>query len=142
MASVVAYALTVFFAATLLIRGHEVFGRASSGADLVPAIEAVAGPSVPIYSVRLLDHTLPFYLRRTMIMVEAPDELAFGVAREPAKWLPTIAAFEARWRSGAPAVAVMAHDTYDRLRADGLTMVPVASDARRVVVANFEGSHR
>src|SRR6185437_9635127 len=64
MASLVAYSLTVFFAATLLIRGHEVFGRASSGVDLVPAIRAVAGDSVPIYSVRLLDHTLPFYLRR------------------------------------------------------------------------------
>lgn len=133
------YALAMFVAATVLLRGHEVFGRASSGFDLVAPIEAaMAGRALPIYAVRLLDHTLPFYLRRTTVMVEAPDELEFGVGQEPAKWLPTVAAFEARWRSGTPALALMARDTHANLRAANLPMVTIAEDARRVVVANFE----
>jgi len=137
--SVAVYALALFVAATVLLRGHEVFGRASSGVDLVaPAEAAMAGRELPIYSVRLLDHTLPFYLRRTTLMVEAPDELEFGVGQEPDKWLPTVAAFEARWRSGTPALALMARDTYANLRAANLPMVTIAEDARRVVVANFE----
>ena len=98
----------------------------------------MAGRALPIYAVRLLDHTLPFYLRRTTVMVEAPDELEFGVGQEPAKWLPTVAAFEARWRSGTPALALMARDTHANLRAANLPMVTIAEDARRVVVANFE----
>lgn len=135
------YALAIFLSATLILRGHEEFGRASSGIGLVAAIEAVAGPDVPIFSVRLLDHTLPFYLHRTMIMVEAPDELEFGVHQEPEKWLPTLDAFQARWRSGAPALALMTHETFERLRVAKLPMIPVVEDKRRVVVANFSGSH-
>jgi len=103
----------------------------------VPAIEAVLKPDMAIYGVRVLDHTLPFYLRHPLVMVEAPDELAFGVQQEPAKWLPTMAAFRERWRSGPPALAVMAQDTFQKLQAEGLPMVPVAEDTRRVVVANF-----
>ena len=130
--------MALFVTATVLLRGHEVFGRASSGVDLVAPVEAaMAGRDLPIYSVRLLDHTLPFYLRRTTIMVEAPDELEFGVGQEPGKWLPTVAAFEARWRSGTPALALMARDTHAKLRAANLPMVTIAEDARRVVVSNF-----
>ena len=72
--SIVVYALAIFVASTVLMRGHEVFGRASSGVDLAAKVADVVGAS-PIYSVHMLDHTLPFYLRRTTIMVEAADEL-------------------------------------------------------------------
>ena len=136
-ASVWAYGVTMFIGTTIGLAGHETIGRAVSGVDLVPAIEAVLKPDMAIYGVRVLDHTLPFYLRHPLVMVEAPDELAFGVQQEPAKWLPTMAAFRERWRSGPPALAVMAQDTFQKLQAEGLPMVPVAEDTRRVVVANF-----
>ena len=88
--------------------------------------------------MRLLDHTLPFYLRRTMILVEQPDELEFGVGREPQKWLPTLDAFRNAWRSGPRALALMSPATYAELQSDHLPMTVVAQDERRVVVANFE----
>ena len=73
--------------------------------DEIVAIGAVgADPTARMmdstYSVQLLDHTLPFYLRRPMIMVERPDELEFGTKQEPQKWLPTTAAFKQVWASG------------------------------------------
>ena len=135
--SVCTYGLAMFIGTTLALLGHETLGRSSSGVDLVPRMEAVLKPDMPIYGVRLLDHTLPFYLKRPLVMVEAPDELAFGVQQEPDKWLPTMAAFRERWRSGPTALAVMTHDTFRSLQAEGLPMVSIAEDQRRVVVTNF-----
>ena len=135
--SLAAYALGFFGATTIGLVGHETIGRANSGADLVPAIQAVLEPQMPIYSVRLLDHTLPFYLRRTTVMVESPDELEFGTRQEPQKWLPTMAAFTAAWTSGRPALALMSPETYAELTTRQLPMTTVARDRRRVVVANF-----
>ena len=135
--SIAAYSLAIFGAVTVGLAGHETLGRSISGVDLVPPIKAWLKPNMPIYSVRLLDHTLPFYLRHTTIMVEAPDELAFGVRQEPDKWIPTLAGFEKVWTSGKPALALMSHDTYAKLVADRLPMFAVAEDTRRVVVANF-----
>jgi hypothetical protein len=92
---------------------------------------------MPLYAVRLLDHTLPYYLRRTVVMVEEPDELAFGTQQEPQKWLPTLAAFAQAWTAGPPALALMTPATHAELRAQHLPMTVVAQDQRRVVVANF-----
>ena len=136
-ASIATYAFSFFAATTVGLLGHETLGRPASGADLVPAIEARLQPGMPIYSVRLLDHTLPFYLRRTTVMVEQPDELEFGTQREPQKWLPTLSAFEHVWKNGSPAIALMTPSTYAELQAMALPMHPVARDQRRVVVANF-----
>jgi len=135
--SIAAFALAIFGAVTVGLAGHETLGRSISGVDLVPPMRALLKPGMPIYSVRLLDHTLPFYLRHTTIMVEAPDELAFGVRQEPDKWIPTLADFEKVWTSGPPALAIMAPDIYAKLVAAGLPMFAVAEDTRRVVVANF-----
>jgi 4-amino-4-deoxy-L-arabinose transferase-like glycosyltransferase len=136
--SIAAYALAMFAAATVALVGHDTLGRSDSGVDLVAPIRAVLGPEMPIYGVRMLDHTLPFYLGRTLIIVEAPDELEFGTQQEPRKWLPTMAAFRDRWLAGPHALAVMSHGTFESLRREGLPMVTIAEDPRRVVVANFE----
>jgi 4-amino-4-deoxy-L-arabinose transferase-like glycosyltransferase len=134
----IALAACGFFGATTLsLLGHETLGRPASGADLLPAITAVLKPEMPIYSVKLLDHTLPYYLRRTVIMVEEPDELAFGTQQEPQKWLPTLSAFRAAWTTGPHALAILSPATFKDLQAQGLPMSTVAQDQRRVVVANF-----
>ena len=133
--SVIVYALTIFAASTVLMRGHEVFGRSSSGVDLAVSLRSVVGEA-PIYSVRMLDHTLPFYLRRTTVMVESPDELAFGLEQEPQKWLPTLTDFVRVWSAGPRAFAVMAPATFALLGSEGVPMTVVARDTRRVVVTN------
>ncbi|MBP0631520.1 glycosyltransferase family 39 protein [Cupriavidus sp. AcVe19-1a] len=143
--SIVVYALAMFACCTVALRGHEAMGRPSSGADLVPAINAVLTPQMPLYSVGMLDHTLPFYLRRTVIMVAHRDELAFGIGQEPRKWIPTIDGFISRWQDGQRAVAIMMPETYKMLAARGVPMHRIAGDRRRVAVANFalpgEGPH-
>jgi 4-amino-4-deoxy-L-arabinose transferase-like glycosyltransferase len=135
--SITTAALAFFIATTLSILGHESLGRPASGADLRPAVNAVLTPGMPLYGVRTLDHTLPFYLQHTLVMVEEPDELEFGTVQEPQKWLPTLAAFRQVWRAGPRALAVMSADTFEILRAEPLPMTLIARDETRVVVANF-----
>nr|WP_245725525.1 glycosyltransferase family 39 protein [Pandoraea oxalativorans] len=136
-------ALLAFSAGMLLLvtiggMGHEVFGRQSTGVLLVPAVKAEMqrlGPNVPFYSVNVLDHTMPYYLGHTMIMVQHPDELEFGVKQEPQKWVPTLDDFYARWRADPKALALIDPDTFGKLEAAHLPMRIVARDARRVVIS-------
>jgi 4-amino-4-deoxy-L-arabinose transferase-like glycosyltransferase len=138
MPSIVAYALSLLIGFTAALLGHESIGGPASGASLVPAIHSVLKADMPLYGVRTLDHTLPFYLGHPLVMVEHPDELEFGTTQEPEKWLPTLDAFLARWRAATPAMAVMSPDTYRELTARGVPMHVVAQDLRRIVVANFQ----
>jgi hypothetical protein len=137
-----AYALAFFALVTIALRGHETFGLSSSGAPLAARVAPLLDQTMPLYGVRMLDHTLPFYLRHVLTLVESPDELEFGLAQEPQRWLPTLDAFVHQWTSGRRALAVMSHPTYEELRSRQLPMVVVGEDVRRVVVANFEGAHR
>jgi 4-amino-4-deoxy-L-arabinose transferase-like glycosyltransferase len=117
--------------------GHDVFGRESSGALLAPAVKAELArlpADTPFYAVNALDHTLPFYVGHTTIIVASPDELAFGVAQEPSKWVPTIPEWIARWDADRHALAVMRPGTYEQLAAQHVPMRVIARDERRVVV--------
>lgn len=132
--SMVAFACAWFLTFTAAMLGHEAFGRSMSGIDLVPAVKPWLKPDVPFYAVERLDHTMPFYLGRPTVMVQSPDELAFGVEQEPTKWVPTTEAFVTRWKEGGQAVAMMGPGTYDQLAARGVPMIVIARDARRVIV--------
>ena len=77
---------------------------------------------------------MPFYLGRTMIMVEDPDELQFGVSQEPNLWLPTLDAFIVRWKEDPSSYALMVPEQYVQLQQQGLPMQEVDRDSRRVIV--------
>lgn len=136
LASITVYALGMCTAFTAALLGHEVIGRSASGIDMIEPVARVLRPDMMLYGVRVLDHTLPFYLRHPLVMVERPDELEFGVTQEPQKWLPTTAAFLAAWQDGKPAMAIMSPQTFDEL-SQRAPMYVVARDWRRVAVTNF-----
>ncbi|MGE8475765.1 MAG: 4-amino-4-deoxy-L-arabinose transferase, partial [Paraburkholderia hospita] len=123
--------------ATIAGTGHDAFGRLSSGAPLAPDVKAALAKlpaDTPFYSVGVLDHTLPFYIDHTMIMVEHADELAFGVSVEPQKWVPTIPQWIERWKADRYALALMSPDRYKAFSEQHLPMTVVARDSRRVIV--------
>ena len=134
LASIGSFAGGFFLCAMIAGTGHETLGRAVSGIDLVEQVKGSIPEKVNFYSVRILDHTVPFYLGRTMIMVEFPDELEFGVQQEPELWLPTLDAFIARWQEDQTAYALMVPELYTELQKQGLPMQEVARDSRRVIV--------
>jgi 4-amino-4-deoxy-L-arabinose transferase-like glycosyltransferase len=138
--SIVSFACGFFLCAMIAGTGHETLGRAVSGIDLVSRVKASIPEKVNFYSVRLLDHTVPFYLGRTMIMVESPDELEFGVNQEPNLWLPTLDAFISRWKEDQTAYAIMVPEQYVALQTLNLPMQEVDRDSRRVIVKHPDPS--
>ncbi|WP_322026004.1 glycosyltransferase family 39 protein [Burkholderia sp. BCC1977] len=138
----VAAAITAFGAAWLAFgtiggTGHDEFGRYSSGALLAPAVRAELAklpPDTPFYSIEMLDHTFPFYMGHTTIMVHRQDELAFGISVEPNKWIPTVDQWIERWKQETHALAIMPPGQYDTLVKQGVPMRVIARDNRRVIV--------
>jgi 4-amino-4-deoxy-L-arabinose transferase-like glycosyltransferase len=132
--SITSFACGFFLCAMIAGTGHETLGRAVSGIDLVEKIKASIPEKVNFYSLRILDHTVPFYLGRTMTMVEFPDELEFGVKQEPELWLPTLDAFIERWREDQTAYALMVPEQFTELQKLNIPMQEVGRDSRRVIV--------
>ena len=132
--SIAIYAFGFFLTATIAGTGHESLGRAVSGYDLVQKVKKEIPEGSKIYSVRLLDHTVPFYLQRNTIMVAFTDELTFGAEQEPDKWVPTLEAFISIWNQDPSAVALMAPGQYEELKTLGLPMEELGRDGRRVIV--------
>ena len=138
--SIISFASGFFLCAIIAGTGHETLGRAVSGIDLANRVKASIPANINFYSVRLLDHTMPFYLGRTMIMVEDPDELEFGVNQQPNLWLPTLDTFLARWREDQTAYAIMVPEQYVALQGLNLPMQEVDRDSRRVIVKHPDTS--
>jgi 4-amino-4-deoxy-L-arabinose transferase-like glycosyltransferase len=138
--AIVMLAATGFLSSQALMLGHEPLGRYSAGILHVPAIQAELTPQTPIYAVGRYEHALPFYLRRTLILVEEPDEMAFGLQQEPHLWLPRREAFIAKWTAdhaqGKKAVAFLRPDIFSELQQRGVPMRVIAQDPRRIVVSN------
>ena len=127
-------AIAAFAGNTLYLQGHEKLGRSNSAYHIARQVEPMLAPGVPFYSVNMYEQTLPFYLQRTVILVDYTDEMKFGLQQEPERWIPTLDEFAARWRRDADAFAVMKKDIYRSFRNQGLPMEIVAEDTRRIIV--------
>jgi 4-amino-4-deoxy-L-arabinose transferase-like glycosyltransferase len=132
--SIALFAFGFFLTTTIAGTGHETLGRAVSGYDLAQKVKSQIPSDAKIYSVRLLDHTVPFYLERNTTMVEFTDELTFGAKQEPQKWVPTLSEFISIWNQDPNAFALMSPGQYEELKARGLPMEELGRDSRRVMV--------
>ncbi len=124
-----------FIATMTGLLGHETLARSNSSAYVAAQIKPMLRADIPIYSVKTYDQTLPFYLNRTMTLVDYQDEFEFGQQQEPQRSIPTLAEFEALWRSGQPALALMEPGQYAAYIAAGLPMRFILQDSRRVIIA-------
>jgi 4-amino-4-deoxy-L-arabinose transferase-like glycosyltransferase len=138
--AIIALAATGFLSGQAMMLGHEPLGRYSAGLLHVPAIEAELTPQTPIYSVGRYEQALPFYLRRTMILVANADEMAFGLEQEPQLWVPQREAFIAKWTAdhaaGKKALAILRPDIFSELQKISVPMRVIAQDPRRIIVTN------
>lgn len=142
--AIVGLGMAGFVVIMLLMQGHEPLGRYKAGIEHVPAIAAELKPDTPIYAVKTYEHALPFYLRHTLILVEQPDEMAFGLEQEPQLWLPTFQAFVEQWRAdrsaGRKAIAILRPDVLGDMKKNNLPFRIIAQDPRRIIVTNDTGS--
>jgi hypothetical protein len=138
--AILTLAATGFIGGQILLLGHEPMGRYAAGVLHLPALQAELTPQTPLYVVGRYEQVLPFYLRRTLTMVEHADELEFGLQQEPQLWIPKREDFVREWSaghaSGKKAVAIMNPGVYADLRKSGVPMRMIAEDPRRVIVTN------
>jgi len=136
-AAVLAVALSSLAGAQLVLTGHDALAESRSTSPILSRIVATHGPlraNVPFYTIRMYDQTLPYYLGRTVVQVDHPDELAMGLKSEPEKGIATVGEWRRRWEAAEQAYAIMQPEEYDELKREGVAMVELGRDPRRVVV--------
>jgi len=134
-AAVVALGVGGLLLVQLITTGHETLSPSYSTSHLAGTLRPLLDADTPFYSVRTYEQTLPFYIKRTVTLVDYRDELDFGLKQEPELEIPTVAEFEARWRNDRKALAIMGPDIYRELADRGLPLRVLAEDARRVIVS-------
>lgn len=130
-------AISSLIAAQVLITGHDSLSATRSDYKIAEQIKPHLRPGAPFYSLEGYDQTLTFYLKRTVTLVAYQDEMAFGIAQEPDKWLPTIESFKQAWVQQPYALAIMPHGTYQQLSQQGLPMRVIARSVDKTAVSTL-----
>ena len=118
--------------------GHNQLAPAQSGQSLAARFiekEGVISPQIPFYSVNSFDHTLPFYLRRSFIVVDWRDEFDLGLNSRPDRFVESESAFLIAWSTLQKGFAVMEHSVFEKLKAGEFAHRVVARDVRRTIVS-------
>ena len=118
----------------MALTGHDSLAPASSSYYLVQQIREHLKPDIPFYSVGMYEQTLPFYIKRTVTLVEVRGELSFGIDQEKQKFIPDYVEFSRRWRAHPEALAIMHPNTLEYFRVHGLPHEIIGRDTRRAVV--------
>jgi len=135
VAAVIFLAAGGLFSSLSLLLGHETLSPAYSAYHIAEKIRPGLKADVPFYSVNTFDHTLPFYLGRTVTMVAYKDELAQPIGWAPGDYIPDLAVFARAWRADREAWAVFSAGDFPEMQQSlQIPMQVVARDPRRVVV--------
>ena len=122
-----------------LLSVYESYGQLKSIGRLVsmPAVQEVLKPDTRIYAVRAYDQSMPFYLRRPVVLVEFVNEFEFGQQHDPSRWIPTLEGFLNRWQAETSALAFMETRTLRLLQERGVPLRVLTDDGRRALVSRF-----
>jgi len=137
--AVVTVAFASLLAGQIALAGYDKLAPVHSAHDIAQAIRPYLKPGVPFYSVATYDQTLPFYIGRTVTLVQFWDEMRYGLQQEPGLEIPDIATFEKQWRADPYALAIMEPDMFEQLQRDGLPLREIARDTERVVIITPQG---
>ena len=118
----------------LVERGYEQISPLQSGANLAQPIRYYLKPGTRLYAVEIYDQSLPFYLQRTLTLVNYIDEFELGETSEPDKWIKQLDDFPAAWNAPGPAIAIIQPDQVDKMKALGLSFEIIHLDPRRVAI--------
>lgn len=135
--AIIVLACTSLIAAQVLLTGHDSLSATRSDFAIAEQIKPHLRPGAPFYSLEGYDQTLTFYLKRTVTLVAYQDEMAFGIAQEPHKWLPDIESFKQAWIRQPYALAIMPHATYQQLSQKGLPMRVIARSVDKTAVTTL-----
>ncbi len=78
--AIIACAFAGLATTQLLVASEDALSPAHSTYHLAQELKPYLKPDAPIYSVRTYEQTLPFYIKRTVTLVDYQDEMAYGLA--------------------------------------------------------------
>jgi 4-amino-4-deoxy-L-arabinose transferase-like glycosyltransferase len=134
MLAIVVVALGTVLTIDCIEDAYEELSPRQSGFIAAAKMQPYLAREPRLYSVKHYDQTVPFYIGRTVTLVEYVDEFAPGLEAEPAKAVAWLADFPAEWLRPGEALAIMQPDLLKELRAQGLPMQVLHEDPRRVLV--------
>jgi len=114
--------------------GYEALSPRQSGKLVVAVAKPHLAEGTRVYSVKYYDQTIPFYLGRTVTLVDYRDEFGPGLDREPGLAIPTLEDFRHDWMRPGEAMAIIHPDHFEELARQGLAMTLLHRDERRVLV--------
>ncbi|HZZ92759.1 MAG TPA: glycosyltransferase family 39 protein [Usitatibacter sp.] len=117
-----------------LIEGYRMFSPRQSDQEAARLMGAYLRPSTRLYSVKIYDQSLPFYLGRTLKLVSYVDEFETGLKAEPGIGLDHLEDFPAEWLRPGDALAIIQPGVFEELQRQGLPMEVIHQDAKRVLV--------
>jgi 4-amino-4-deoxy-L-arabinose transferase-like glycosyltransferase len=114
--------------------GAQAFSPSRSGRAVAQAVRPYVQSSAELFAIGLYVHSLSFYLRRSLTLVDYRGEMAFGIEQAPARPVLDLAAFEQCWRAARQAVAVIEPSKLASYEDRGLPLRVIYSDPRKVAV--------
>ncbi|HUL56926.1 MAG TPA: glycosyltransferase family 39 protein [Usitatibacter sp.] len=133
-ASLVGAAFATVMMIECLENGYEELSPRQSGITVAHAMAPLVTPSTRLYSVAHYDQTLPFYLGRTLKLVDYVDEFETGQKAEPGCCIARLEDLAPDWLRPGEALAIMQPGAFEKLKALGLPMQVLHDDPRRVIV--------
>jgi 4-amino-4-deoxy-L-arabinose transferase-like glycosyltransferase len=124
-----------FAAAALIVCGQPLLDERYSMKSLTTALDDHGAQHLPVFSVGTYEQTIPFYLKRTVQLVNYEGELSFGIHQNPERYIPTLHEFSTDWKSLPNALAVIAPREFEQLKREHLPMQVIAHNAAVWVVA-------
>ncbi len=118
----------------LIERGYERISPLQSGFALSESIKPHLKPDTRLYSVGNYEQSLPFYLKRTLMLVDYVDEFEMGQRSEPQKWITKLSDFPAAWNAPGPTIAIIPPGDVDKMRALGIVFEVIHMDPRRAAI--------
>ncbi|MBF0298877.1 MAG: glycosyltransferase family 39 protein [Oligoflexia bacterium] len=134
LSSVTALSLSFLLATQIAMSGYEELAPSFSSSYAAKEIIPYVREDRHFYSIKMYDHTLPFYIKHPLTLVEYKDEMAFGIDEEPNKWVATVDEFKKRWRSEPGAMALLSKDMYQQFKNESLPMKFIFQDSRRTII--------
>jgi len=132
------FALCALLGVQMLSWGYQSISELRSSKAMAEAIQSYIAKSgkdiVEIYDVKRYDQSLPYYLGRTINLVDFTGELEFGINQEPQKWLNE-ANFLPIWLNSEQAISVLPQTTYAQWQQQKVPMQVIYENSRYIAVA-------
>ena len=118
----------------LIERGYEHISPLQSAFALSESIKPHLTPDTRLYSVGNYEQSLPFYLKRTLTLVDYVDEFEMGLKSEAEKGIGKLSDFSTAWNAAGAAIAIIPPNDADKIRALGTDFDVIHMDPRRAAI--------